>query len=82
MNEISIAGETYSEIVRQKFTLYSTSSFPLSKDCMYTRRNEWEEDKEFTADKEIDMGLNKYKNLPTSGRWSNKDTNDAHILIS
>ena len=41
MNEISIAGETYSEIVRQKFTLYSTSSFPLSKDCMYTRRSEW-----------------------------------------
>ena len=49
---------------------------------MYTRRNEWEEDKEFTADKEIDMGLNKYNNLLTSGRWSNKDTKDAHILIS
>ena len=30
-NEISIAGETYPEIVRQKFNLYSTSSLPLFK---------------------------------------------------
>ena len=42
MNEISIAGETYSEIVRQKFTLYSTLSFPLFKDYMDSRRSERE----------------------------------------
>ena len=34
MNEISIAGETYSEIVRQQFNLYSISSFPLFKEYM------------------------------------------------
>ena len=32
MNEISIALESYSEIFRQKFNLYSTSSCPLFKD--------------------------------------------------
>ena len=42
MDEISIAGETYSEIARQKFTLYSTSSCPIFKDYMETRRIEWE----------------------------------------
>ena len=26
------------------------------------------------------MTLNKYNNLLTSGRWSNKDPKDAHIL--
>ena len=43
MNEISITGETYSEIVRQKFTLYFTSSLSLFKEYMETRRSEWEE---------------------------------------
>ena len=47
---------------------------------MYTRRNEWEEDKEFTADKVISMVLKKYNRLLTSERWYNKDTNDAQIL--
>ena len=39
MNEISIAEETYSEILRQKFILYSTSSCPLFKDYMETSRS-------------------------------------------
>ena len=47
---------------------------------MYTRRNEWEEDKEFTADKVISMVLKKYNRLLTSERWYNKDTNDAQTL--
>ena len=49
MNEISIYGKTYSEIVRQKLYLYSTLSCPLFKNYMDTRRSEWEEDKDFTA---------------------------------
>ena len=32
MNEIPITGETYSQIVRQQFTLYYNSSCPLLKD--------------------------------------------------
>ena len=42
MNEISISGETYSKIVRQKFNPYSTSSCPLFKDYMNTRKSEWD----------------------------------------
>ena len=34
MNEISITGETYSEIARHKFTLYPTSSLQIFKDYM------------------------------------------------
>ena len=49
MNEISIEWETYSEILRQQFNFYSTSSGPLSRDYMKTRRSEWEEEKEFTV---------------------------------
>ena len=41
MNEISIDGETYSEIVGHKFTLYSTSSCPFFKDYMATSSSEW-----------------------------------------
>ena len=40
MNDIYIFGEIYSKIVRQKFALYSTSSFPLFKDYMETGRSE------------------------------------------
>ena len=47
---------------------------------MYTRMSEWEEDKDFTAEQVRAMDLNNYNNLPTSGRWSTKDPNDAHIL--
>ena len=36
INEISIAGETYSEVVSQQFNLYSISSFPLFRDYMET----------------------------------------------
>ena len=50
MNEISISRESYLEIVRKQFNLYFTSYFPLSKDYMESRRSDWEEDKEFTAD--------------------------------
>ena len=49
MKKISIYGETYSEIVRQKFNLYYTSSWPIFRDYMETRSSEWEEDKHFTA---------------------------------
>ena len=41
---------------------------PLFKDYMETRRSDWEEDKEFTADKVRAMDLKKYKNIITSGR--------------
>ena len=59
MNEISIAGENYSEIARQQFTLYSTSSWTLFKDYMDTRRSEWEEDKDFTSEQARAMDLKK-----------------------
>ena len=79
MNEIFIAGEIHSEIVRQKFTIYSISSWPLSKDYMETRRSVWYY-KDFTAEQVRSMGLKKYNNLPTSGRWSTKDPKDAQVL--
>ena len=50
MNEISIARETYSKNLRQKFTLYSTSCCPLFIYYMETRISEWEEGKDFTAE--------------------------------
>ena len=80
MNKISISGENYSEIVRQQFKLYSTSSCPLFKDYMDTRSSKWEEDKGFTAGQVSTMDLKKYNNLLTSGRWSKKDTKDDQIL--
>ena len=80
MNEIPIAGETYSEIVRHKFTLYSTSSRPLFKDYTGTRRSEWEENKDFTAEQMRAIDLKKYNNFLTSGRWSTKYPKDAQIL--
>ena len=64
----------------QKLNLYSTSSYPLSKDYMYTRRIEWEEDKEFTEDQVSAMVLKNYNNLLPSWRWSNKYPQDSHIL--
>ena len=42
MNEISIAGEYYSEFSRQKFNLYSTSYCTLFKDYTELRRSEME----------------------------------------
>ena len=80
MNEISITGETYSEIARHKFTLYPTSSLQIFKDYMETRRSEWEDDKYFTSEQVKDMDHNKYNNLLTSGRWYNKDTKVDKIL--
>ena len=68
MNEISIYVETYSEIMRQQLTLYSTSSLPFFKDYMETRINECEEDKYFTADQVSSNFLKKYNNPLTSGR--------------
>ena len=47
---------------------------------METRRSEWEEEKDFTAEKVRTMAAKKYNKPLTSGRWSNKDTKDAHIL--
>ena len=44
MKKIPIAGETYLEIVRYKFNLYSTSSCPLFNDHMETSSSEWGED--------------------------------------
>ena len=41
MNEISIAGESYSEIMRHKFKLYPTLSLPLCKDYIGNKRSEW-----------------------------------------
>ena len=46
MNEISISGKTYSEIVRQILELYGTSYCQPFKNYMDTRRSECEEDKE------------------------------------
>ena len=47
---------------------------------MYTRRSEWEYDKEFTAEPMRAVYLKKYNNLLSLGRWSNKDTKDTQIL--
>ena len=80
INEIFIAGETYSKIMRHKFTIYSTSSCPLLKDYMEARRSEWEEENSFIAEQVRYMDLKYYKNLLTSGRCSTKDPKDAHIL--
>ena len=80
MNEIPIYGETYSEIPRHQFTLYSTFSCPLLKDYMETSRSEWEEDNYFTPEHMRAMALKKYNTLSTSGRWHTKDTEDDQIL--
>ena len=80
MNETSIAGETYSEIERKQFTLYSTSSCPLFKEYMETRRSVWENYTNFTAEQVMDMDLNKYNNLLTSWRCSTNYTRDSKIL--
>ena len=80
MNSISIAGETYSEIARHKFTLYYTSSLPLFEGYMDTRSIEWEEEKYFTADEVRAMYLKNCNNLLNSGRWHTKDPKYAHIL--
>ena len=80
MNKISITGETYSEILSQTFNLYFTSLCPLFKDYMDKRRNDWEEDKEFTAEQVSAVAPNNYNKLFNSRRWSNKDTKDDHIL--
>ena len=58
------------EIVRHKFTFYSTSSLPLFKEYMETRRSEWEEGKDFKSDNLRAMYLNNYNNILTSERWS------------
>ena len=81
MNEISSAGETYSEIVGKKFNLYSTPSCPLFKYYMETSRGEREEEKNFTAEPVRTMDLNNYNKLFNSGRWSNKYPKDAQILF-
>ena len=80
MNEISIAGKSYSDFSRQQFNLYSTSSCPLYKFYMESRSIELEEDKEFTAEQVSSMAPKKYNNIITSVRWSNKYAKDAHIL--
>ena len=80
LNEISISGETYSEIVMQQFTLYSTLSCPLFKDYMETRRSEWEENKGFTAEQVRSMTLKKYNNLLTSERWYTKYPKNSQII--
>ena len=80
INDIPITGETYSEIVRQKFTHYSTLSCPIFKDYMDNRRSEWEEKTDFTAEQVRAMYLNKYKNILTSRRWSTNYLKDAQIL--
>ena len=47
---------------------------------METRRSEWEEEKDYTAEQFRSMALNNYNNLLTSGRWSTKDPKYACIL--
>ena len=54
----------------QKLNLYSTSSFPLFKDYMETRRSDWDKGKDSTEEQVRYMTLNKYNNFLTSGRWS------------
>ena len=78
MNKISIAGGKYSDILRQKFTLYFTLSCPLFKNYMKTRRSYWEEYKDFTSKQLRAMALKKYNNLITSGMWSTRDPKGAH----
>ena len=80
MKEIFIAGKTYSEIVRQKFNLYSTSSGTLFKDYMDTSSSEWEKDNYFTAEQVKYMALNNYNKLLTSGRCSKKDPKNTQFL--
>ena len=67
--------------MRQKFNLYFTSSCPIIKDYLDTKRSEWEEDKDFIEDQLRYMALNKYKNLITSVGFSNKYPKDAQILV-
>ena len=47
---------------------------------METMRSDWEEENDLTAYQVRAMALKKYNNLLTSGRWSNKDPKDYHIL--
>ena len=47
---------------------------------MDTKMSEWEEDKDVTADQVRAMVLDKYNNILTSERWSNKDPKYAQIL--
>ena len=81
MNNISIPRETYSEIVRHKLNLYSTSSWTLFKDYMDTKRSEWEEYKESTWEQVMTIALESYNKLLTSGRWSKKYPKDAHTCL-
>ena len=60
--------------------MYSTSSCPLFNEYIDTRRSEWEEYKNFTAEKLSSMALKKYNNLLTPGMWTNKYPKDDHIL--
>ena len=66
--------------MRQQFTFYYTSSSPIFKDYMETRRSEWEEENDFIVEQVRAIYLKKYKNLLTLGIWSTKNPKDAQIL--
>ena len=66
--------------MRPQFILNSTSSYPIFKYYMYTRRSDWDEEKDFTLDQVRAMDLKKYNNLLTSGMWSAKNPKYSHIL--
>ena len=66
--------------MRQKFNIYTLSTYPLFRKYMETRRIYLEEDKEFSAYQVRYMSLKKYNNLLTLGRWYIKDSKYAKIL--
>ena len=74
INNISIAGETYSSFVIHKFKIYSTLSWSIFKYYMETRMSDWEEGNYFAVEQLRVMSLKKYNKLLTSARWSNKYT--------
>ena len=47
---------------------------------METRRNEWDEDKYFTAEQVRSMALKNYNNPIPSGRWSTNYPKDYQML--
>ena len=47
---------------------------------MDTSSSDWDEDKYFTAEQVRAMALKRCNNILTSGRYSNNDLKDDHIL--
>ena len=80
MDEIELAGDTFDKLVRHQFNVYETLTCQAFKDYIQNKRDEWEDDKNFTAREVRALALKKYNNLTESGRWVTKDPNDAKIV--